>query len=118
LTLTNVNCGTIHEKKVVPISAFADILKARRLQVNEFKVTSNRIDPSTLKATLHASSRPSEVSEEEVNKSIRDIAEHAYRRTVMDQCGGLPGPPIEIPTLSRRLLQALERFSRQENMFP
>ena len=58
---------------------------------------SNRIPP------------PEGVTEQEVDQAIHAIADEARMRMVMDQCGGLPGPPSMSLSLPRRILAFLER---------
>lgn len=44
---------------------------------------------------LSPSKRPPEIDDKEIESALKVIAQHAFQRTVMSQCGGLPGPPVE-----------------------
>ena len=45
----------------------------------------------------------------EIDLALDRITAHAYRETALEECRGLPGPPIAVPTLTRRLIAVMER---------
>jgi len=73
----------------------------------------NQMDAAAISLKLRVSEAPQGMTEAEIDESIAEIAHRAYRRTVMDQCGGLPGPPIENPTLTRKILDRLQTFTNR-----
>jgi hypothetical protein len=60
---------------------------------------------------LGPSTRPPEIDDKEIESALKVIAQHAFQRTVMNQCGGLPGPPVERRTFARRILSFIERLA-------
>jgi hypothetical protein len=49
-------------------------------------------------------SLPEGLLAEEVDRSMKEMAASAHRLLVINQCGGLPAPPVHKPSLLRRLL--------------
>ena len=64
----------------------------------------SRLDAETVLENLDTDRLPEGVGRQELDLAIQSMAELAHRRMVIDQCGGLPGPPIERETLLRRII--------------
>jgi hypothetical protein len=69
------------------------------------------VDREVLKAALEDDALPKGTSEEDFALEIRRIAADAHRRMIMDECGGLPGPPVQRPSLTRRILRRIEKIT-------
>lgn len=69
------------------------------------------LEPKTVRESLDADVMPEGVNEKDLDDAIREMSEMAHRRMIIDQCGGLPGPPIERQSLIRRLIVKLSGTS-------
>jgi hypothetical protein len=74
----------------------------------------SRMDGATIRASLVAATHPPEVDESLLQKAVMVMCEAARRRTTINFSGALPGPPLEQPSLARRLVQVFEGAARKK----
>ena len=77
-----------------------------------------RLDGATIRQYLRASRLPDDLREDAVDGAIREMAEAAYRRLIIDECGALPGPPVDPPSITRKFIRFLEKLSGQSEHLP
>ena len=54
-----------------------------------------------------------DVSQKELDRALREMGDYARRRVVINNSGGLPGPPYEPPRLRKRIEGLFDRMSKR-----
>lgn len=70
-----------------------------------------RVDAASLSKNLAPNQLPTGLTQESANQAIREMAHGARRLMIVNDSGGLPGPPRAHTSLVRRILNLLDRDS-------